>query len=187
VVADSPAPSAFPIRLILHRSDAGVVTLLQQVYLGAAGDIPLAGGDEASLTAASTGKIARFSSASFPPGEWAANPPIDLGLSGEVNFAVPLRFDDLNNPFVHAYHPDHDNLDARFERKLTAGVESPEILRSITLNFQDSLPGITDNGFGSTTLGGTYDETITGLRASSIHVSGAFVLRRVAPVDDLTP
>ena len=180
-VADTAAPSNFPIRLILHRTDAGAVTVLQQIYVGSINDSPVASASESVITAASTGKIVRFSTASFPVGNtWAGTGGI--GLSGTVSFSVPLGYNAPTNPFVHTYHPDHDNLDARFETLLPAGVESPNISRAITLTFQPTLPGVTDNGIGSTTLGGTYRETITGLRSTPVSVSGAFILRRVAAV-----
>ena len=180
-VADTAAPSNFPIRLILHRTDAGAVTVLQQVYVGALSGSPIASASEALITAASPGKVARFSTASFPVGDtWAVTG--GLGLSGTVTFAVSLGSNAPTNPFLHTYHPDHDNLDARFETVLPAGVESPNITRAITLTFTPTLPGVTDNGIGSTTLGGTYRETITGLRSTPVSVSGAFVVRRVASV-----
>ncbi len=183
-VANAAAPSAFPIRLILHRTDAGGVTMLQQVYVGAAGEAMIAGASEALVTTASTGKVARFSTASFPPGNtWAGTGGI--GLSGTLSFNVPLGYNAPTNPFLHTYHPDHDNLDPRFETLLPAGVESPNITRAVTLTFTPTLPGVTDNGIGSTTLGGTYQETITGLRATPVSVSGAFVLRRIAAVPSL--
>ena len=182
-VPDAPAPSGFPIRFILHRADSGQVTVLQQVYVGEAAGVSIASASEERVTASATGKIARFSSASFPLGStWTGTGGI--GLSGTVNFDVPLAYNASTNPFVHTYHPDHDNLDARF-RPLPAGVESPNIVRAVTLTFQPNLPGVTDGGLGSTTLGGTYRETITGLRSTPVTVSGAFVLRRVAPTPAL--
>ena len=180
-VADTAAPSNFPIRLILHRTDAGSVKVLQQVYVGAINGTPIASATEAVVTGSATGKVARFSTASFPSGNvWAGTGGI--GLSGTLTFNVPLGYNAPTNPFVHNYHPDHDNLDARFETLLPAGVESPNITRAVTLTFTPTLPGVTDTGIGSTTLGGTYRETITGLRATPVSVSGAFVLRRIASV-----
>lgn len=178
-VPDAAAPSNFPIRFILHRSDSGQITVLPQIYVGESDGVSVASASEAKVTALSPGKVSRFSSASFPFGNtWSGTGSI--GLSGTVSFSVPLAYTAATNPFVHTYHPDHDNLDARF-RVLPAGVESPNIIRAITLSFQPSLPGVNDPGLGSTTLGGTYREVITGLRATPITVSGAFVLRNVAP------
>lgn len=183
-VEGAAAPSMFPIRLILHRSEAGQVTALQQVYVGSIGDSTIGSASETMVTSRSEGKVSRFSTASFPPsGGWASGG--DIGLSGTVSFNVPLDYRAATNPFVHTYHPDHDNLDARFETALPVGVESPTVTRQVTLTFQPSLPGLTDNGFGSTTLGGSYRETITGLRATPISVGGTFVIRRVASVPTL--
>ena len=38
--------------------------------------------------------------------------------------------DRISNPFIHAYHPDHDNLDAKFENELVQGYESWGINRN---------------------------------------------------------
>jgi hypothetical protein len=81
-----------------------------------------------------------------------------------------LAHNDGTNPFVHAYHPDHDNLDARFENLLDAGRESPAVQRNITLTF--STPPAFNPAWGATQLGGTYTESITGLRAQPIVSSG---------------
>ena len=185
-VANAAAPSSFPIRLILHRGNGGAVTVLQQVYFGGVNGVPIASTAESPIVSASTVPVTRFSSATFPPGTpWAATG--GLGLTGTLTFNVPLGYNAPTNPFVHQYHPDHDNFDARFETLLPAGVESANITRAVTLTFQPNPPGLTDNGLGSTTLGGTYRETITGLRATPVSVSGAFVIRRVAAVSSLLP
>jgi hypothetical protein len=102
-----------------------------------------------------------------------------------LTFNVALGYTAATNPFVHTYHPDHDNLNARFESLLPPGEESFNISRTIRLDFQASLPGINDPGWGSTTLGGTYTETITGLRAEPITVSGSFLIHRVSDVSSL--
>jgi hypothetical protein len=101
------------------------------------------------------------------------------------SFNVGLGHNATTNPFVHTYHPDHDNLDARFEQQLGPGRESYNIARAITLNFQASLPGLNEPSWGSTTLGGSYTETITGLRSTPITVSGSFILHRVSDVSSL--
>jgi len=111
-----------------------------------------------------------------------------LGKSGSVAFEVLLDFDSDSNPFVHRFHPDHDNLDARFEAKLTAGRESLTVKRTITLEFMQSVPGVTDPAWGSTMLGGTYKEVIEGLRSTPITVTGSFILNRVSEIASiLTP
>ena len=179
-------PAKFPIRLILHRAADGATTLLQQVYVGTVSGAPMASTAEAPLRAANAPQIARFSSATFPL-DLKLIGSGQLGTGGSLSFNVALGHNANTNPFVHTYHPDHDNLDARFENQLPAGEESYPINRSITFGFQPTLgTGTIEPGWGSTTVGGTYTETISGLRATPITVSGTFTLRKVTDVQTLT-
>lgn len=187
------APSNFPVRLILHAPATGAPTLLQQVYLGARDGISYAGLNESGVGAIVTspgatpaGKLGRVSSASFPLG---GNWPGAGSLTGTASFNVNLGHDAKTNPFVHTYHPDHDNWDARYENKLGAGVESYSVSRQITLAFNPLLPaGVSDLSWGITTIGGTYTEVITGLRTGEgISISGPFILHQVSEAATLTP
>ena len=184
--AAAAAPSNYPIRLIVHRASSGVSTLLQTVYLGKAAGTSIASASEAPVLGASTQQPSRLTSASFPL-DLAMPGAGQLGPSGPLTFNVALGYNARTNPFVHTYHPDHDNLDARGEMLLPAGVESYNITRAITLNFTPAGAGASDPTLGSTSLSGTYSETITGLRATPITVSGAFVLRRISDVQTLLP
>jgi hypothetical protein len=185
------APSRFPVRLILHAPESGPPTLLQQAYLGQRDGQAYAGPEENAIAAIVTspgetppGSLGRVSSASFPRGGWWSG----AGNFGEsAGFSIVLSHDAPSNPFVHTYHPDHDNWDARFERPLPAGVESYTVTRDITLNFDSNLPaGVSDLGWGVTTVGGTYSEVFRGLRSEEIAVSGRFILHQVSEVPTLT-
>ena len=182
--------STFPIRLLVHMNEAGATTLLQQVYIGnvppVAGSTPpgsaIALNNTAFKAAGNISNVIRLSSATFP---------LDLTLggtgqlgSGDLIFNFTLGYNDATNPFVHTYHPDHDNLDARFNPILQP-VESYNVTRAIKLHFTPSLNGVSDPSFGSTILGGTYTETISGLRSQDINVSGIFVLHRVSDAASL--
>ena len=182
---EAVTPAKFPIRLIMHRGSDGATTLLQQVYVGTANGTPIASTAEAPLRTANAPKIARFSSSTFPLDLKVAGTG-QVATSGLLTFNVGLGHNSASNPFIHTYHPDHDNLDGRFENQLPAGAESYEISRAISLNFEPAAAGAADPGWGSTTVGGTYSETITGLRATPITISGAFILRRVTDVQTLT-
>ena len=96
-----------------------------------------------------------------------------------------LDYNSDSNPFVHRYHPDHDNLDARFASVLPAGRESLTVKRQVVFTFLGSLPGVTDPAWGVTMLGGTYVETVTGLRSIPIIVKGIFILNRVTDASAL--
>jgi hypothetical protein len=103
--------------------------------------------------------------------------------SGSFTCQVNLDYDDRLNPFKHLYHPDHDNLDARFENKLPEGAESFTVLRQIELDFTAQDPdNSTLAGWGDTQLGGLYKETISGLHNQPIYISGTFRLTRASTI-----
>jgi hypothetical protein len=89
------------------------------------------------------------------------------------------------NPFLHRYHPDHDNLASDFS---TFRQEAKRVTRDITLTF-DSIPA--DNptsppaGWGVTMLGGAYAESISGLAKGPIRVEGNFTIKLATDVDVL--
>lgn len=106
----------------------------------------------------------RVSAPSWPRGGATALAG-DFGdtLSGTVS----VGHDDAVNPFVHRYHPDHDNLGEDFQTPLPAGVESFSITRRVALHFGDTLQ------VGS----GTFLPTVPAMRFSgaageSVRVSG---------------
>jgi hypothetical protein len=111
---------------------------------------------------------------------------------GTVTCEFTLAPDQPTNPFLHQYHPDHDNLDARYENTM---VEAYPVERELLLNFSTRYPPDEDEpvravkplGWGLSLLGGTYTETLTGLHKDDIIVSGPFMLRQVATTDQLTP
>jgi len=100
--------------------------------------------------------------------------------AGTLQATTILDYDHPLNPFKHVYHPDHNNLDERFEQKLPEGKEAFTVARALTLQFTATDPtGLNPPNWGSTELGGIYRETITGLHRSAINVSGNFRLVRV--------
>ena len=169
--------AAFPLQLILHRAANGAVTLVQQVYLGSDGSTTTTATAETLFP--STLKPSKRISTAFFPADFRAIGTGSLSPTGSLSFACLLGYDDDTNPFVHRYHPDHDNLDPLFSTKLVAGKESYTVNRAISLTFATSLPGVTDPAWGVTMLGGTYSETVTGLRATAMTTAGTFILYRV--------
>jgi hypothetical protein len=91
-----------------------------------------------------------------------------------------------DNPFVHIYHPDHDNLDARFTTALAAGKESFNISRTITFGMDAVAPTDAPTSWGTSTLSGTYSEVIAGPYKSPIRVSGVFALHKVSEIPAIT-
>jgi hypothetical protein len=121
---------------------------------------------------------------------WRFNDPVTAGAT--LSVSVTNRFDDgMSNPFVHTYHPDHDNLNARFTQTLPQGSESYTIVRDITLQItppSDDFGGRTSVG---ETLGGVYSETLRVLGLArgggnadtrSFEVRGEFQLNRLTPI-----
>jgi hypothetical protein len=189
-VAGSPGTTtarSFPLRLNLHVDANGVARLLSQAYVGtlASSGNPLGiCVRESSLLAEKKSEALRLVSSQMP---------LDRAIAGTGSFAtgsslshtVTIPFDDPTNPFVHAYHPDHDNRDARF-KPLQAGVESYNITRRLTFQFTSSPPdGSTVSGWGTTVYGGNFSETIEGLNKAPLNVAGTFVLRRISEVADI--
>lgn len=102
-----------------------------------------------------------------------------------LSVTLTLPYDDPNNPFKHKYHPDHDNLNARFNGP---AVEAYTVTRQVQLRITATPPAgpaVPDYGFNE--LGGNYSEIITGLHKNAIHLSGTFRLRRAAYLAELNP
>jgi hypothetical protein len=176
---------SFPVRLIVHTDATGTARLLSNVYAG-----PIATAVEGAnprfgiathqslLDAGSLAQSVRLTAVHFP---------LDLnqamtgsfGAGGSLAGTVTLDYKDKTNPFIHAFHPDHDNLDARFEKALPAGAESHTVERKLKLDFDAANPGVKPE-WGSQLLTGTFTEEITGIHKNSISVEGKFSLRRLS-------
>ena len=114
-----------------------------------------------------------------------------ISATGSVDCVINLASDHATNPYLHRFHPDHDNLDERYENP---AAEAYTVTRTITLEFDARFPPDTDldertvtpAGWGHTILGGYYKETLVGLHKEDIIVRGPFVLRRVVSTETLT-
>jgi hypothetical protein len=115
-----------------------------------------------------------------------------LNLSGafsigqKLSATLTLPYDHPTNPFKHQFHPDHDNLNARFDGP---AVESYSTTRLIELSFANSPPagGTVTADFGFNLMGGGYRETVTGIHKKPIYLSGTFRLNRVSQIAELNP
>jgi hypothetical protein len=101
-------------------------------------------------------------------------------LSAEVN----ISFNDPTNPFLHRYHPQHDNKDWDFVA-YTNAVEVPNITREITMDFTTVTNAAEDPIWGVDTVAGTYTEILSGLRAQPIVMTGPFALQRISHIDQI--
>ena len=104
----------------------------------------------------------------------------DFGGDRTLQTAVVIEPDLPTNPFLHRYHPDHNNLDEQF---LNFREEAFRVVRDMQFIFSTEPPeGVSTPGWGDSRTGGTYEESIIGLHRNPIFVSGRFDLRRVSAV-----
>jgi hypothetical protein len=191
----------FPLRLIVFN-DGTHASLLQRVFYG--NDVNsniIVAANESSLDPTQLGTARRISAIHLPwagvnspypmtgqlaPNGTLATPAVNSGS------AITFAYDDQSsNPFLHTYHPDHDNLDATFQNELPQGSESYGIQRQITLSINP--PG---NDFASLTQAGqsftgAYQETIAvagiGGATRTFNVAGSFGLTQISPIAVLKP
>lgn len=179
---------------VLVQVEGEKAFLLQRAYLGLKADATrVVALHEAALNPATLASARRISSVHFPWTEsnepWAFEGAFVRG--GVVEARVHLGHDDhRSSPFLHAFHPDHDNLDATFSRAEPRGRESWDVERRVRIRIRPpgedfrSLVGASDR------IDGLYEETLTfsgvGSEARIHDVSGTIVLRRVSDVPVLT-
>ena len=180
---------SFPLRVLLHVDNNGTARLLSQVFMGRLApephDVGLATVERA-LQAEEKANARRLTAANLPLDTVLGTGSGSVALGATLTRTVTIPFNSATNPFVHEYHPDHDNRDAR-GNILTTPLEAPNISREITFTFSAAPPaGSTAVGWGSSVLGGAYAETITGLHNTVLNVSGTFELHRVSEIGDLS-
>ncbi len=199
------APHAFQFRLILHVDDNGTAKILKQVFTAKRS----ADADHSDLlTDRDTAilyremfpgaTIRRTASANFP----FADP---IALSGgefmspgsELSATFTQAYDDKTNPFVHSFHPQHDNVEFRNGTPHVKGsgdegvgdYESWGVTREVTLEFLDEDPSrAAGQNWNRTVTGGVYTERVTGLvgQGKPIITRGIFRLSKVCDTPQLT-
>ncbi len=103
-----------------------------------------------------------------------------FGPNGLLSGSIVLDPEFPTNPFLHRFHPDHDNLDAQF---LNFREEAFEVTREFEFFFAlDDPDGLDRPEFGDGEVAGSYSEAISGLHRSTIFTSGSFRMRRVSTV-----
>ena len=195
----TPTASAFPLRLIVLNPATGPAALFQRLYHGYdAATNPILSATEAPLNRNLLAESRRISSSHLP---WS---PTNLGWPFSAHLAqgatltarVTNRFDNqISNPFLHTYHPDHDNLDTRFRNELPQGSESFTVVREITLAVTPPTEDFLSRATAGLTLTGDYLETIRVLGLArpgntfdtrTFQVRGAFSLNRLSEIATLT-
>ena len=176
----------YNLRYIVHVDDAGNARVLSQVYLGQlAGATPQPGicTAESALSVADKASARRIVAAHLPLDRVLDGGTMALG--GSMNCTISTPFNDPTSPFVHQYHPDHDNKSGT--TPLEAGQESYDLGRAVTFAISAAAPaGVSATGYGASVIAGNYTEVLTGLRKDSVTVTGTFSLRRVSEIGTLT-
>ncbi len=192
----SSVPTPFSMRTLLHVPDTGAAKLLSQIFLGKLAP-PTNGYGLCALES-----LLKQDEKSSAQRLVAAHMPLTLpvagtgSVAGSLEFTVQIPYNDPTNPFLHRYHPDHDNKSPRFENLtplngkddytalLSDGVEAPAITRVCTFTFTASPPpgSSVTSGWGSAVIGGTYSEAITGIHKEELTLSGIFELRRASEI-----
>lgn len=175
--------------------------LLQRVYVGTLTNnlIGLAT-KEALLKKAELASARRISSVHLPfsatNNGWTCNGDVIPGQT--ITTRVNIEYNDqASNPFVHTYHPDHDNLSPSLSSPSVEpiGKESYKIQRDITLTVNANGTDFRSLSRSGERVTGVYDETITiiGLQTSSgppnqkvYRVRGKFTLYQISKIGHLT-
>ena len=180
---------AFPLRLILHNDGTNVLLLQRAFYGQDAGAHSIITTSESLLDPTKLGAARRITAAHLP---WTPDNKTwkftgALVPGGTLSTLATIQYDDqAANPFLHTYHPDHDNLNATFQNQLPIGSESYQIDRQITLSLL--APG---NDYNAVTqygqvFSGSYLETVTltgiGATTRTFNVAGAFAINKISPV-----
>jgi len=186
----TPAPMS--LRLIVHVDNTGQARLLQEVLLAwdpTLNEAPHTNGtyalyaSEQALPSSAT-DVKRITSVGFPIMTPALTTDGPFGESNTLHAVVNIGFDNPVNPFLHRYHPMHDNKDWNFV-PYTNAVEVPNITREITMDFTAVTNAAADPIWGVDAVAGTYTETLLGLRAQPIVMTGPFALQRISRIDQL--
>jgi hypothetical protein len=192
-------PRPYPLRLIVHNPATGNATLLQRVFVGMnAATNTILSTKETALSPQFLKNARRVSAAHLPWNadnpSWSFNGRFDTQTN--LTTTVTLGYNDRpSNPFIHSYHPDHDNLDATFTKLLPQGSESYGVNRAITLTLTPPGNDFASLVAASRTLNGNYSEVITlqGLARAGgtndtrrLEVRGTFTLNRISDISQLT-
>jgi hypothetical protein len=104
-----------------------------------------------------------------------------FGMGHTTQGTIVLEPNHSTNPFMHRFHPDHDNLNATYQ---SYKEEAYRITRKLEFQFTPFNPDPNDRTlssleYGYSVLGGIYRETVSGLHKTNIIASGTFRLTRV--------
>ena len=199
------APHPFQFRLIVHVAADGTAKILKQVFTAKRA----ADADHSDLLTDRDTAIAyrglfpnatirRTASANFP-----FMTPLQLvggtfmAPDAEMTATFTQEYDDKTNPFVHSFHPQHDNVEFRNKTPYVIGsgdegvgeYESWGVTRQVTLKFlADDPSSVAGQNWNRTVTGGEYTERVSGLigQGKPIITKGIFRLSKVCDTPELT-
>lgn len=202
-LATTPVKDEFGLRVIVHVDGSGTVRLLKEVIQlwieGTRVPDPETPGffvvDEPGhfVLVTKESLISTFDGATLRDGE-----PVGLRVStiaydfpqefvpmagsftpgGTISVGLVIDSESPTNPFLHRYHPDHDNLDLRFA---AFREEAYPVSRTLSFEFTSTDPlGLDRPGYSESEISGIYRETLSGLHRNDIAVEGYFNMRRVS-------
>ena len=188
-------PTAYPLRLILFNNGSSC-SLLQRVYFGLRQQTNIVvATTERVLDTATLDSARRISSTILP---WtAANTPIPftgtLAQNSVLTVTITQAYDDqAANPYLHTFHPDHNNLNyaSTPPTELPKGSQSYDIAQTISLLVTPNTLDFLTLTKGNSQLTGQYTEviTLTGLNGAmrTFNTAGTFSLNRISTVSTLT-
>jgi hypothetical protein len=184
---NAPAPLSF--RLLVHVDAYARAWLLQQVVLGwdpTLNNAPHTNGTYALYASDRTlppdaTDVSRISSAAFP----TMLPQLLTGqFTNTLTGVVKVGHADPSNPFLHRYHPMHDNQNWDWE-PYSEPVETRAIERNISLAFNPVTNNSANPYAGVDRVSGDYQETLSGLRGKPIVTRGGFTLQRISRINQL--
>lgn len=212
----TPTPAAFSFRLIVHVDGSGTPRLLTQVFQMWQWADPPTNTSGHYVLVTDDDKLPDYEPASLRDGD-----PVSYRISAvaydfdnddaahenalqgtgafdpddTVTFTLNLGATAPTNPFLHRFHPDHDDdhqaADIDYDPDDPDGVRGGvyDIARNWTLNLASTDPEneVAPPAWGDTLVGGTFEETLTGLHKDEIALSGRFRLWRVSRNGTLNP
>jgi hypothetical protein len=203
-VGSSTVARPYPLRLIVHN-DGTTTRLLRQVFhgLGQGGSNEVLTTRQAVLHGPALATARRITAAHLPV-DFSPLPEFAGGAlraGNNLTALVALKHDDhASNPFLHTYHPDHDNLNSLYNDDLPQGLESYRVEREMILSFTPTGEDFASRTIGPQMLSGAYYENVTFAaqkrptgqnpnRADqrTYTVSGVFALQRISSIPTLTP
>jgi len=183
----------FNLRLIVQKSTTEA-RLFQRIYHGLGlGENPVLTMTENALDPKHLDSARRISAVHLPFSVANSGWPFtgQFAQGQTITTTVTHAYDDqASNPFLHTFHPDHDNLNATFDGALPRGTESFGIERTINLVIAPPAQDFQSVIAAGNEITGQYSEAITlkgsGTETRQIETAGFFVLRRISDIGALT-